>query len=148
VFRSILGESALPFRNDLKPSPSFILDFMNFWPRWHQRVRQVIEMEIAESDRIEATFESEYTFAAKILSNLRLNDRIQRFCASIFEPVLVELEMIKEELVVDFSGIYEKWSEQLPKLPVLKRFLDGGEGESRTARGEIEQIFGKLKGEQ
>lgn len=101
-----------------------------------------------QSDRIEATFESEYTFAAKILSNLRLNDRIQRFCAKIFEPVLLELETIKEELIVDFSGIYDKWSEHLAKLPALTRFLQGGEPESKTTRADIEQLYGKLKGEQ
>jgi hypothetical protein len=60
--------------------------------------------------------------------------------------VLLELETIKEELIVDFSGIYEKWSEQLAKLPALRRFLEGGEGESKTARGDIEQLFGRLKG--
>jgi hypothetical protein len=58
---------------------------------------------------------------------LRLNDRIQRFCTDIFEPVLLELEAVSEELIVDFSGLYEKWGDELKKLPLLKRFIDGGD---------------------
>lgn len=39
-------------RNDLKPSPWFIVDFMNFWPLWHLRIQEIIELEIASTDKI------------------------------------------------------------------------------------------------
>lgn len=121
---------------------------MNFWPLWHLRIREIIDLEIASADKIEGSFESEYTFAAKMLASLRLNDRIQRFCAEIFEPVLLELEAINEELVVDFSGLYDKWAEQLGRLNALRRFVEGGDPEWKAVRGEIEELFGRLKGEQ
>lgn len=57
---------------------------MNFWPLWHMRIREIIELEVSSADRIEGSFESEYTFAAKVLASLRHNDRIQRFCTDIF----------------------------------------------------------------
>lgn len=62
--------------------------------------------------------------------------------------MLLELQSINEELVVDFSGLYDKWAEQLGRLAVLRRFVEGGDPDGKAVRGEIEELFGRLKGEQ
>jgi hypothetical protein len=82
------------FKNDQKPTKQFMVDFMNFWPLWHTRIRQIVLLELVSVEKVESCFESEYTFASKVLANLRLNFRIQRFCAEIFEGVLEELDSI------------------------------------------------------
>jgi hypothetical protein len=37
-------------------------------------------------------------------------------------------------LIVDFSGLYDKWNEELPNLPQLKRFMEGGDPDGKIIR--------------
>ena len=83
-----------------------------------------------------------------MLGHLKLNFKIQKFCSEIFESVLEELDSITEQLNVDFSGLYEKWSEQIKVLAQLKRFLDGGDADLKSIKGELQVIFGNFKSDQ
>lgn len=69
-----------------------------------------------------------------MLANLRMNEKIQRFCSEIFEGVIEELNSINEELNVDFASLYERWSELIQTLPQLKRFIEEGEGDTKLLR--------------
>lgn len=107
-------------------------------------------MQVDKCERVEETFESEYTFPSKVLSYLRHNDKIRRFCVKIFTKPLEELEAIEEELIVDFVMIYEKWSEIIfDNQGLLQDFMkgkfDNKPSEVKRLRAEIEVFYGKLK---
>jgi hypothetical protein len=56
LFKRILDEKPLTFRNEQKPTVPFLCDFMNFWPHWHTRIRQIIRLELESAEKIEACF--------------------------------------------------------------------------------------------
>ena len=49
--------------------------------------------------------------------------------------MLEELDSIIEELNVDFSGLYERWHDQVAGLTQLKRFLEGGDPDIKYLKG-------------
>jgi hypothetical protein len=38
--------------NDQKPKKQFMVDLMNFWPLWHTRIRQIVQLEMASCEKI------------------------------------------------------------------------------------------------
>jgi hypothetical protein len=56
ILKRLMDPTKLSIRNDIKPNLAFINDFMNFWPLWHHRIKEIIELEINSSDKIESSF--------------------------------------------------------------------------------------------
>lgn len=70
-------------------------DIVNFFPNFMHNMYSLVKGEVERSSKISSVFESEYSFASKVLNNLKRRYEFEIFAHKLLERGIRKLKTIK-----------------------------------------------------